>query len=219
MVKKAPKAQPTHHSKSTGDLLRPSDGQENGNGQQVARMDLSPSNLATLLKTLGSSKRRSRAEPTSAGGDVCIAKPWSAPLLLHGLRFAQSSAANACRDEGCWLEACVRGDPRCKHGRECAALHEECLTPGCCLHTEDATDSDAQAERRASVSSTRSQPARSAQERWSYARSAVSAALRFRRAGEQRRASQDAAGRQDAPSGARQAEPGSGRAGKTETGV
>lgn len=51
--------------------------------------------------------------------------------------------------------------------------------------------SDVEPERRESFG-TRRRQRRSAQERWSFARSAVSAALRFRRAGEERRASHDA---------------------------
>ncbi|CAL8461872.1 g1403 [Coccomyxa elongata] len=51
--------------------------------------------------------------------------------------------------------------------------------------------SDVEPDRRDSFGSRRRQR-RSAQERWSFARSAVSAALRFRRAGEERRASHDA---------------------------
>lgn len=51
--------------------------------------------------------------------------------------------------------------------------------------------SDTEPERRESFASGRRQH-RSAQQRWSLARSTISAALKFRRAGEERRASQDA---------------------------
>lgn len=51
--------------------------------------------------------------------------------------------------------------------------------------------SDVEPERRDSFAS-RQRQRRTAQERWNFARSAVSAALRFRRAGEERRASHDA---------------------------